>query len=75
MTHTKYQKTTVEIDVNELAKAQRHLRTRGVKETVNSALREVNRKAALEDAAAYVLGGGLRVPDEETWSTWRKPRG
>ncbi len=70
-----YQKTTVEIDVDELEQAQRTLRTRGIKETVNTALREVNRKAALEAAAAYVLTGEIHTPDEETWAGWREPRG
>jgi Arc/MetJ family transcription regulator len=69
-----YQKTTVEIDVDALREAEANLDTRGVKETVNAALRAVNRKAALEAAAAYVLAGNLRVPDEQTWKEWREPR-
>ena len=69
-----YHKTTVEIDVDELREAERRLGTRGVKETVNTALREINRKAALGDAAAYVLAGHLRVPDEKAWASWREPR-
>jgi Arc/MetJ family transcription regulator len=75
MSHTNYQKTTVEIDMRELANAQKRLHTRGVKETVNTALREVNRKAALQEAAAYVLAGDLHVPSEDAWSSWRGPRG
>jgi Arc/MetJ family transcription regulator len=70
-----FQKTTVEIDVEELEKAQETLRTHGIKETVNAALREVNRKAALKEAAAYVLSGRMRIPDEEIWAAWREPRG
>jgi len=69
-----YQKTTVEIDVEELEKAQQALQTRGIKQTVNAALREVNRKAALEEAAAYVRDGRLMAPDEDTWAEWREPR-
>jgi Arc/MetJ family transcription regulator len=69
-----YQKTTVEIDVDALREAEANLHTRGVKETVNAALRAVNRKAALEAAAAYVLAGNLQVPDEQTWREWREPR-
>ena len=69
-----YQKTTVEIDVQELEKAQAALRTRGIKETVNAALREVNRRAALEEAAAYVLSGNMHAPDEQAWAGWRDPR-
>ena len=70
-----YQKTTVEIDMQELQKAQRRLHTNGIKETVNTALREVNRKAALKDAAEYVLSGKVHVPDEQSWAGWREPRG
>ena len=69
-----YHKTTVEIDTDELKTAARHLRTGGVKETVNAALKEVNRRAALENAAAYVLAGELHVPDEAMWAAWREPR-
>jgi Arc/MetJ family transcription regulator len=69
-----YQKTTVEIDVEELAKAQESLRTRSTKETVNAALRDVNRRAALKQAAEYVRSGKLRAPDETTWAAFREPR-
>lgn len=68
-----YQKTTVEIDVQELERARAILQTRGIKETVNAALREVNRRAALEGAAAYLLSGRLHAPDEEVWAGWREP--
>lgn len=69
-----YQKTTVEIDVQELQKAQESLQTHGIKETVNAALREVNRKSALKGAAAYVLSGRMHLPDDEAWAGWREPR-
>lgn len=69
-----YHKTTVEIDADELAQAERILGTHGIKATVNGALREVNRRAALERAAQYVLAGELRLPDDATLSTWREPR-
>ncbi len=68
-------KTTVEVDERELSEAARNLGTRGIKETVNSALRDVNRRAALSRAAAYVREGRLRLPDETTWARWREPRG
>ena len=70
-----YHKTTVEIDLDELREAAEQLGTRGVKETVNTALREVNRKAALQKAAAYVREGNLRTPDEKTPPAWREARG
>ena len=69
-----YRKTTVEIDFDQLAKAQAALRTEGIKETVNAALREVSRKAALESAAEYVLSGRMVVPDLEVWAAAREPR-
>ena len=67
-------KTTVEIDLDELARAQAALHTSGITETVNAALREVNRKAALAAAAERVRAGDFHVPDERTWADWRAPR-
>jgi hypothetical protein len=57
-----------------LSAAETLLGTRGIKETVNRALAEVARRAALERAAAYVAAGHLHLPDEETWAAWREPR-
>ena len=68
-----YRKSTVGIDLDELREAAAHLGTRGVKETVNTALHEVNRKAALQRAAAYVRDGSLRAPDEKTPLSWQEP--
>lgn len=70
-----YRKTTVEIDQERLRKAQEVLGTHGVKETVNAALHEVSRQAALNEAAEYVLAGRLNVPDEGALADWREPRG
>lgn len=69
-----FHKTTVEIDTEALARAELVLGTRGIKETVNGALREVARREALEKAALYVLDGSLHVPDESTLAAWREPR-
>ena len=69
-----FHKTTVEIDLEQLERAQAALKTDGIKDTVNAALREVSRKAALEEAADYVLAGKLHVPDAETWAAQRQPR-
>jgi Arc/MetJ family transcription regulator len=69
-----FHKTTVEIDTDELARAEIALGTSGIKETVNRALAEVNRRDALGKAARYVEGGGLHVPDERTLAAWRAPR-
>ena len=70
-----YRKTTVEIDLDELREAAEQLGTHGVKETVNAALRDVNRKAALQKAAAYVRAGSLRTPDEKMWASSTEPHG
>lgn len=67
-------KTTVEIDLDGLAQAQAVLGTSGIKDTLNAAVAEVNRRAALERAAAYVLSDSFYVPDEESWAAWREPR-
>ena len=69
-----FHKTTVEIDTDELARAEIALGTSGIKETVNRALAEVNRRDALGKAARYVEDGALHVPDERTLATWRAPR-
>ena len=68
-----FHKTTVEIDLEQLERAQAALKTEGIKDTVNAALREVSRRAALQDAADYVLAGKLHVPDAETWAARRQP--
>jgi hypothetical protein len=60
--------------MNELRRAEDVLGTTGIKETVNRALAEVNRRAALARAAEYVLAGDLHLPDEATWAAWREPR-
>jgi len=62
-----YHKTTVEIDVDALAQASHILGTSGVKQTVNGALREITRRAALAEAARFVLGEetGGREPERE----------
>ena len=67
-------KTTVEIDLDALARAQAALGTSGSKETLNAALADVNRRAALKEAADFVLSGQFHVPDEKIWAAWREPR-
>lgn len=70
----RYRKTTVEIDSEELAQARAALQTQGIKETVNAALHEVGRRAALQRAADFVESGRMRVPDLEEWAAGREPR-
>lgn len=68
-------KTTVEIDMGELQRAQQALGTRGIRETIDAALRDVNRRSALREAAEHVRAGHLHAPDADVWATWRAPRG
>ena len=68
-------KTTIEVDLDALHEAEGNLGTRGFKETVNSALAEVNRRAALRRAAERVRAGQFHAPDEASWARWREPRG
>ena len=69
-----YRKTTVEIDTDAVHEAERTLGTQGLKETVNAALRDVNRRAALARAAEYVRERRLQAPDEAIWAARRKAR-
>ena len=69
-----FHKTTIEIDTEALATAERALGTRSIKDTVNGALRDVARRDALSRAAQYVLDGELHVPDESELASWREPR-
>ena len=68
-------KTTIEVDLDALGEAERNLGTSGFKETVNRALDEVNRRAALRRAAERVRAGDFHVPDETAWAARRAPRG
>ena len=55
------QRTTLTLDLDELKRAQGVLGTKTARETVNQALREVNRQAALRRAAALVRQGALDI--------------
>jgi hypothetical protein len=65
---TNTQRTTLVLDLDELERAQNVLGTRTTRDTVNRALREVNRQAALRRAASLVRQGGLDIvgPEELT---------
>jgi Arc/MetJ family transcription regulator len=71
---TKTHRTTIEIDPVELSRAKRTLGTTTTRETVNRALREVNRQAALRAAAALVRAGGLAVVRPEDLPELRSTR-
>lgn len=56
-------KTTVEIDLQQLQEAARNLGTQGFKATINSALAQVNRRAALDRAVRYLEEERETLPD------------
>ena len=64
-------RTTVEIDLDEFHAAERNLGTHGYKETLNRALEDVNRRAALDRAVRYVEEGKESVP---RWDVLRRSR-
>jgi Arc/MetJ family transcription regulator len=59
-------RTTVDLDIEELEQAKETLGTGTTRETINTALREVNRRAALARAAGLIERGDFEVvqPDE-----------
>lgn len=67
-------KTTIEIDEEALRQAEANLGTHGYKETVNRALHDVNRRAALARGAKYIREGREHLPDARVWAAYREPR-
>ena len=59
-------RTTVDIDVHSFRAARDALGTRGYRDTVNEALRAVDRAAQLHRGAELIRAGGLTIatPDE-----------
>jgi hypothetical protein len=68
-------RTTLELDLVELRRAKRTLGTKTTRDTVNRALREVNRQADLRAAAALVRARGLNIVQPEDLSELRRSRG
>ncbi len=65
-------RTTVEIDLDAFHAAERNLGTRGFKETLNRALDDVNRRAALDRAVRYVEQERDSVPGWEALERSRR---
>lgn len=65
---TAVHRTTIDIDVEAYNGARRALGTRGYRDTINEALREVTRVLVLRRGADLIRQGGLDVisPDELT---------
>jgi len=68
-------RTTVDIDVDAYLEARRALGTRGYRDTINEALREVTRAKALRRGAGLIRKGGLTLVKPDELSELRKPRG
>ncbi|MCL5445604.1 MAG: hypothetical protein ACYDEP_12605 [Acidimicrobiales bacterium] len=68
------ERTTLVLDLDELERAREVLGTRTTRETVNEALHEVNRQAALRRAAAVVRRGDLDVVEPEDLIALRRDR-
>jgi Arc/MetJ family transcription regulator len=64
-------RTTIDIDVVALEGARRALGTSGYRDTVNEALRDVDRRARLRQAAAAIRSGGLNLVAPEDLETLR----
>lgn len=73
-TDTRTKRTTLEIDLVELQGAKTALGTKTARETVNRALHEVNRQAALRRAAALVRAGGLDIVQPDDLPELRRTR-
>lgn len=67
-------RTTVEIDLDLLRAAERNLGTRGYKQTLNRALEDVNRRAALDKAVRYLDDGRESVPSWDALQRSRQPQ-
>jgi hypothetical protein len=67
-------RTTVDLDLDELRAARAVLGTETTKDTINTALREVRRRAALSNAAALIRQGGLDVIDPDALAALRQRR-
>lgn len=67
-------RTTVDIDLAAYAEARRVLGTRGYRDTVNAALREVGRRSKLRHAADLIRGGDLDLVTPEDLVVLRAPR-
>lgn len=67
-------RTTIDIELDAFDEARHLLGTKGYRDTVNGALREVARIAALRRAAKLVRSGELDVVSPEDLGVMRRPR-
>lgn len=67
-------RTTVDLDMDELKRAKETLGTGTTRDTINTALREINRRAALARAAALIEQGLLEIVEPEELAALRQAR-
>jgi hypothetical protein len=67
-------RTTVDLDMDELKAAREVLGTETTRDTINTALREVRRRAALARAAALIEQGDLDIIEPEELAALRPAR-
>ncbi len=69
-----HHRTTIEIDAAAFKEASSILGTRGFKQTVNEALREIARTERLRRGAALIRSGDMELVTPEELSERRQPR-
>lgn len=67
-------RTTVDLDLDELERAKETLGTGTTRDTINTALREINRRAALARAAALIEQGLLEIVEPRELAALRHAR-
>lgn len=67
-------RTTIDIDVGSYENAKKALGTRGYKDTVNEALRRVERAERLRRGAQAILNNEFDFPTPEELEEMRRPR-
>lgn len=67
-------RTTVDLDMDELQAAREILGTETTRDTINTALRDVRRRAALARAAALIEHGDLDIIEPEELAALRQAR-
>jgi Arc/MetJ family transcription regulator len=65
-------RTTIDLDLEVLDRARELLGTTTIRETVDKALREVDRRDALRQAADLIRTGGLGFPTPEELAEIRR---
>ena len=70
----RFHRTTIDIEKRAYGRAREALGTQGYKDTVNEALRAVDRAAQLRRGAALIRAGGLNLPTPGELEEIRKPR-